>query len=64
MSRVEAEKKKEAASKPEWDRTTTTSQRGKTVEDKMAAQIAAELLRDNQKLKAIHSNVSLKKLIE
>ena len=34
------------------------------MEDKVAAQIASEVLRDNQKLKGIHSNVSLKKIIE
>jgi hypothetical protein len=37
-SRVEQEKKKEQQSKPEWDRTTTTSQaKHKTVEDRMAS---------------------------
>ena len=65
-SRVEAEKKRDAAAKPEWDQTTTTSQREKktSVEDRVAAKIANEMLKDNQKLRGIHSNVSIKKIIE
>lgn len=48
-SRVELEKKKIEAQLPDWDRTTTTSKRDgkKTVEDRVAAQIASEMLKDN-----------------
>ncbi len=64
-SRVDSQKKKEQGSKVEWDQTTTASQRAKkSVEEKMASQIAMEVLRDNQKLRGIHSNVSIKKIIE
>lgn len=63
-SRVDAEKKKEAAAKADWDRTTVTSRREMAVEDKVAAKIASEMLKDNQKLRGVHSNVSIKKIIE
>lgn len=66
-SRVESQKQRNENSKQEWDRTTTTSQRGgvkPTVEEKMASQIAREMLMENQKLRGIHSNVSIKKIIE
>ena len=63
-SRVESEKKKSVKTKQECDQTTTTSKREQTVEARMASQIAVELLRDNQKIRGIHSNVSIKKLIE
>jgi hypothetical protein len=63
-SRVESEKKKSAQQVPEWDKTTTTSKAKHSVEDKMASQIANELLRDNQKIRGIHSNVSIKKMLE
>lgn len=65
-SRVEVEKKKVAAELPEWDASTTASKREKKngVEDRVAAQIASEMLKDNQKLRGVHSNVSIKKIIE
>lgn len=65
-SRVEQEKKKAAAQKDEWDRSTVASKTNhkKSAEETVAARIASEMLKDNQKLKGIHSNVSIKKIIE
>ena len=66
-SRVNDEKKKIEAQMPDWDRSTTTSKKGdgkQTVEDRVAAQIATEMLKENKKLRGIHSNVSMKKIIE
>jgi hypothetical protein len=64
-SRVAAEKSKDKSQKADWDNTTTTSKREeKTAEEKAASYIANEMLKDNQKLRGIHSNVSFKKIIE
>lgn len=54
----------EAASRKEWDASTTASQRGMDEEDKIAAKIAAEVLKDNAKLRAVHSGQSIKMLLE
>ena len=61
--RVSEAKKKEAAQRPDWDASTTGEKRH-TTEDKVAAKIAAEVLRDNAKLRAVHSGPSIKKLLE
>lgn len=51
--------------KPEWDRMTTASEfNNKTVEEKMASKIATEILAGNQKLRGVHSNQSIKKMLE
>ena len=62
-------KKKEAAlkdvnAKKEWDQSTTASQKGLNDEDKIAAKIASEVLKDNAKLRAVHSGQSIKMLLE
>lgn len=54
----------EAAQRKEWDASTTASQRGLDDEDKIAAKIAAEVLKDNAKLRAVHSGQSIKMLLE
>lgn len=36
----------------------------RTLEEKVASRIANEMLKDNPKLKGIHSNLSLKKILE
>ena len=49
-SRVNVEKKKIEAQMPDWDRSTTTSKKGdgkQTVEDRVAAQIATEMPKEN-----------------
>ena len=63
-SRVAAEKRKEAAKQDEWDRSTVTSQNKRTVEERVASQIAADILKDNGKLQGVHSKQSMKKLLE
>ena len=62
--RIKAEKKKEAENKPAWDASTTGEKKVISTEDRVAAKIAAEVLRDNAKLRAVHSGPSIKKLLE
>ena len=63
-SLVASEKAKQKSQKQEWDRTTVASSKGKNVEDKVASQIAEQMLKDNQKLRGVHSNQSIKKILE
>jgi hypothetical protein len=63
MSRVSEAKRKEAAEKPEWNGSITSSKKP-TAEDRIANKIASEVLRDNAKLRGIHSNNSIKVLLE
>ena len=56
--------KKEAEQKPDWDKSVTSEKRNATVEDRMASKIAMEVLRDNAKLRAVHSGNSIKHLLE
>lgn len=56
--------KKEAADRPEWDKSVTSEKRNANVEDRMASKIAQEVLRDNAKLRAVHSGNSIKQLLE
>ena len=62
--RISEAKKKEASEKPDWDASTTGEKRQVSAEDKIASRIASEVLRDNAKLRAIHSGPSIKKLLE
>jgi len=62
--RVAAEKKKDGEKRPEWDASTTGEKKVVSTEDRVAAKIAAEVLRDNAKLRAVHSGPSIKKLLE
>ena len=64
ISRVSEAKRKEAEDKPEWNASTTSEKRRVSAEDRMATKIAAEVLRDNAKLRGIHSNNSIKVLLE
>lgn len=60
-----AEAKEKADSKAEWDNGSMTSEvRQKRAEDRMASKIAAEVLKDNQKLRGVHSKESIKKILE
>ena len=63
-SRVSEAKRKEAAERPEWNGSVTSSKAKQTAEDRVASKIAAEVLRDNAKLRGIHSNNSLKVMLE
>ena len=62
--RVKEAKKKEDASKPDWDASTTGKREKPSAEDRIASKIASEVLRDNAKLRAVHSGPSIKKLLE
>ena len=61
--RVSEAKKKEASQKQDWD-ASTTGEKKQSAEDRIASKIAQEVLRDNAKLRAVHSGPSIKKLLE
>jgi hypothetical protein len=63
-SRVKEAKKKEAEEKPEWNQSTTSEQKKFSAEDRMASQIASEVLKDNAKLRGVHSKESIKAILE
>lgn len=63
-SRVSEAKKREVEEKPEWNASVTSSKRRISAEDRIATKIASEVLRDNAKLRGIHSNNSIKVLLE
>lgn len=64
-SRVAAEKKREEDERSEWDKSMTSEQRHKqTAEDRIANRIASEVLKDNAKLRGVHSGASIKKILE
>jgi hypothetical protein len=49
----------------EWDKSTVASESKKhSAEDKMASMIANQVLKENQKLRGVHSNQSMKKILE
>ena len=50
--------------KPDWDNTTTASKKKPSAEDRMASKIAAEVLKDNAKLRGVHSKESIKAILE
>lgn len=57
----------EGATKPEWDRSTRGGGdiAGKqSTEDRIALRLANEVLKDNAKLRGVHSASSIKKLLE
>jgi len=47
---------------PEWDR--STKGEVKTTEERIATKLASEVLRDNAKLRGVHSHSSIKRLLE
>jgi hypothetical protein len=62
-SRVKEAKQKEAEERPDWQ--STTSERRKiSAEDRMASKIAAEVLKENAKLRGVHSKDSIKMILE
>lgn len=63
-SRVDSEKNREQETKSQWNGSITSSKRGITTEDRIAAKIANEVLRDNAKLRGVHSGASIKKILE
>ena len=63
-SRLAEEKQKEADTKSQWNESVTTSQRGLSAEDRLARKIASEVLRDNPQMRAIHSEASIKQILQ
>ena len=64
-SRVTAEKKRQQDEVSEWDKSMTSEQRNKqSAEDRVANRIASEVLKDNAKLRGVHSGASIKKILE
>ena len=63
-SRLADEKTKQSETKSQWNESVTSSKRELTTEDKLARKIAQEVLRDNAKLRGVHSGASMKKIIE
>lgn len=45
----------EGNTKPDWDRSTTKGDNKQTTEDRIAVRLASEVLRDNAKLRGVHS---------
>lgn len=64
ISRVSEAKRKEAEEKPEWNASTTSERNRPSAEDRIANKIASEVLRDNAKLRGVHSANSIKVLLE
>ena len=66
QSRVREAKEKEAEEKPDWDKSTVNGgdKKKHSVEDRMASKIAAEVLKDNHKLRGVHSKESIKAILE
>lgn len=62
--RVAEAKAADTISQPDWNQSVTSSKKIKTTEDKVAQQIASEILKDNHKLRAVHSGNSIKHLLE
>lgn len=63
MQQVKQAKKAEKE-KSEWDRSTVISEVPRTLEDKVASRIANQMLKENPQFKGIHSNMSIKKILE
>ena len=61
-SRLADEKSKQSQQKSEWNDSVsmTSSKRDMNAEDRLARKIANEVLRDNAKLRGIHSEQSIK----
>ena len=60
-----AEAKKEAEERPDWDKYVTTEKRKQAnAENRMASKIAMEVLKDNHKLRGVHSKESIKAILE
>ena len=54
---------KEQGDKRDWDPSVKSSQK-QTAEDRLASKLAQEVLKDNTKLRGIHSHHSIKKILE
>jgi thiamine biosynthesis protein ThiC len=63
-SRLAAEKAKEAETKSQWNDSVSMNRKEFSAEDRLAQKIAQEVLRDNAKLRGIHSGASIKHILE
>lgn len=54
----------EERGKEDWDPSVKSEQRKPNIEDKVAQKLANEILKDNMKLKGVHSNQSIRQLLE
>jgi len=59
----EEKQKLQDDTRSQWS-TASKKEQAATTEDRIASKIAAEVLRDNQKLKGVHSGASIKKILE
>ena len=62
-SRLAEEKQRNAETKSQWNESVSSSKADMTPEDRLARKIASEVLRDNQKLRGIHSEQSIKQIL-
>ena len=63
-SRLAQEKAREYEVKSQWNESTTSNKKNLTAEDRLAQKIAQEVLRDNAKLRGVHSGASIKHILE
>lgn len=59
-----ADEQKSQASKKDWQSVASKDSRNLTTEDRVAARIANEVLRDNAKLRGVHSGASIQKILQ
>ena len=58
------EERRKQAEKRDWDPSIASEKQKTTAEDRAAARIAAEVLKDNKKLGGVHSAQSIQKLLQ
>lgn len=58
-----ADEQKSQTSKKDWQSNASKDSRKLTTEDRVAARIANEVLRDNAKLRGVHSGASIQKIL-
>jgi hypothetical protein len=63
-SRLAEEKHRDSDAKSQWNESVTSSKADMSAEDRLARKIAGEVLRDNAKLRGIHSEQSIKQILQ
>jgi len=63
-SEIMEEIKREEKQKEDWDTSTQADRKKLTAEEKLASRLADQILEANPNLKAVHSKVSMKKILE
>lgn len=61
--RSQVEREIQEQGRPEWDQSIKSGKEKQTTEDRVANRLANEVLRDNAKLRGIHSHQSIQKLL-